>query len=129
MSPVLIVLSLIAQAGSNSDTSLLNRTEILIDALLVNSIIDWIVAGFTITAIVTATIAVWTGNLGKIIDFVHKYIAPAKSEITDEQRQRLRKQLIEVQQSIVAKRLRTSLHELVRIDLEREEQRRHYFLC
>ena len=47
-------------------------------------------------AMATAAIANWTGNLGKIIEFVKKYLLPSQSKVTDEQRRDLLKQLNKV---------------------------------
>ena len=44
----------------------------------------WGIAGFTVIALATAAVAAWTGNLGKIIEFIRKYFVPQKAEITDE---------------------------------------------
>lgn len=72
---------------------------------------------------VTAAVAAWTGNLDKIFGFVQKYLLPRKAEITEEQQQKLRGQLIEVVLKQVVKRLEDSLHHKIRMDLRREEQR------
>ena len=98
------------------------KSEILLNWLNNNPITGWGMAIFAVVAMATAAITAWTGNLSKLIDFWRKYL-PAKPKITDEDYQRLRQKLIGFQQTAVATRLEDSLHNQIRIDLERQEQR------
>ena len=88
-----------------------------------NPEIVWIVSGLIFLTIIVAAVAKLTGDLDKIIGFVRKYVGPTQRETPEAQQPRLRLQLIVILQTSVAKRLRFSLHQLVKIDLEREEQR------
>ncbi|HEY9816304.1 MAG TPA: hypothetical protein V6D20_10975, partial [Candidatus Obscuribacterales bacterium] len=70
-----------------------------------NPYIGWGLAGFVLVAMATAAIAGWTGNLGKIIEFVKTYLRPSKPAITDEQCQAQLKELNKVVLKEVTMRL------------------------
>ena len=82
----------------------------------------WAIAGFGVVAMVVAAVAALTGNLDKIFEFFRKYYPRAKAGLPKERLLKLRSDLLEIEKGIVAKRLKDSLHNLVRIDLDREEQ-------
>ncbi|MEO0988119.1 MAG: NACHT domain-containing protein [Cyanobacteria bacterium J06639_14] len=118
-----LLTALLAQADLDIPLPDPTKTEQILNFLNQNPVIGWGMAGFAVIALATAAIAAWTGNLGKIIEFIRKYLVPTKAEITDEVRQKLRRQLIEVVLEQVVIRLDSSLHYKVRMDLKREEQR------
>ncbi|MEO0537703.1 MAG: NACHT domain-containing protein [Cyanobacteria bacterium P01_A01_bin.123] len=118
-----LLTTLLAQADLDTPTPEPTKLEQILNFLNQNPVIGWGMAGFAVIALATAAIAAWTGNLGKIIEFIRKYLVPTKAEITDEVRQKLRRQLIEVVLEQVVIRLDSSLHYKVRMDLKREEQR------
>lgn len=99
------------------------RTEFLLELLNSNPIFGWGIALFTVLAMVAAAVAALTGNLSSIIDFFRNYLFLKPAEITEEQRQSLRQQLLSALNRDVSKRLEDSLHNLVRIDIKQEEQR------
>ena len=70
-----------------------------------------------------AVIAALTGNLDKIFSFITKYLSRADAELSAQQLEDLRQKLLKQMKTDVAKRLEDSLHNLVRVDLEQEEQR------
>ena len=82
----------------------------------------WGIAVFAVVAMAAAAIAKLTGNLDKIIGFVTKYW-PKKRELTAADRERLRRDLIDVVLGQVVKRLEDSLHHKIRLDLKRQEER------
>jgi NACHT domain len=102
---------LLAQSPPSNATS--SPTNQLLDWLTSNSMIGWGIA---------TAIAKLTGNLDTIIGFINKY-RRKKRQITDEDRQKLRQQLIEVVLRQVIKRLEDSLHHKIRLDLKHEEER------
>lgn len=99
------------------------KIEVLLDFAANNPVMSWGIAIFAVLAMATAAVAAWTGNLSKIIEFCQKYWPFRQRKITEEQQLRLRQQFILVLQTDVARRLSISLHNLVKIDVEREEQR------
>ena len=84
---------------------------------------SWAIAGFVLFALVVAAILALTGNLDKIFSF--KAFRKANAEEASEQQQliAIRRNLLQQMQTNVALRLENSLHNLVRVDLEQEEQR------
>ena len=72
-------------------------------------------------AVAVAAVAKLTGNLDKIIEFFGKY-RPKRKEISEEQIQKLRQQLVDVILRQVVTRLEDSLHHKVRMDLRRQEE-------
>lgn len=82
----------------------------------------WAVAGFGFIALAVAAIAKLTGNLDKILSFFGKYFGKAEVALTEPELSMLRQNLLKQMTTDVALRLNDSLHNLVRIDLEREEQ-------
>jgi DNA polymerase III delta prime subunit len=87
-----------------------------------NPYIGWGIAGFVLVAMATAAIAGWTGNLGKIIEFVKTYLWPNRPAITDAQCQAQLKQLSKVVLKEVTERLNQSLHYKIQMDIDRELQ-------
>ncbi|MEL7331782.1 MAG: NACHT domain-containing protein, partial [Cyanobacteria bacterium J06560_2] len=85
--------------------------------------LSWGIAGFAVFAVAIAAIAKLTGNLDKIISFFSKYFGKSGAEQVEQQAAYLRKQLLQQMKTDVALRLEDSLHNLVRVDLEQEEQR------
>ena len=88
-----------------------------------NPIFAWIFWLFTAFAIGVAAVATFTGNLQTIIDFVKSNLLRKPVEVPEEKQIKLRKQLLERLQSDISIRRKNSLHNLVKIDLEMEEQR------
>ena len=120
----LISTELLFQANSNASSTIEpTKPELIIEFLSQNPVIGWSIAGFTVLALATAAISNWTGNLDKIVEFIRKYFTPGKAYLPDEQLAKLRSQLLQIMQASVSQRLADSLHNLVRIDLHREEQR------
>ncbi len=84
----------------------------------------WVVAIFTVLSIAAAAIAKFTGNLQKIIDFIKKNFTRKTVEVDDTELLKYRNQLLPRLQDEIRKRRENSLHELIQIDLEKEEQRK-----
>ncbi|MEO1208637.1 MAG: NACHT domain-containing protein [Cyanobacteria bacterium J06638_20] len=89
-----------------------------------NPYLGWGIATFAVLAMATAAIANWTGNLGKIIEFVKKYLLPSQSQVTDEQQRNLLKQLNKVVLDEVTTRREKSLHYRIQMDLRWQLQMR-----
>ena len=107
------------------DTALPNEPEEVAQLMdWLNQIpgMGWALAVFVVATMVIAAIAKLTGNLDKIFSFFSKYSAKAKTELTEQELSILRRQLLKQMTTDVAGRLRASLHNLVRVDLEQEEQ-------
>lgn len=85
--------------------------------------LGWGVAVFMLFAIAIAAIAKLTGNLDKILGFWTKYLKKASAELSEKQLAYLRQSLLKQMKTDVAGRLDDSLHNLVRVDIEQEEQR------
>ena len=77
---------------------------------------------FALFAMAVAAIAAVIVNLDKILSFRTKYLSRADAELSEQQLENLRQQLLKQLKTDVAKRLENSLHKLVRVDLEQEEQ-------
>ena len=88
-----------------------------------NPIFAWIFWLFIALAIGTAAVAAFIGNLQTIIDFFKSNLLRKPAEVSESQSNRLRKQLLARLQSDIAIRRKKSLHNLIKIDLEMEEQR------
>ena len=80
-------------------------------------------AVFAVVSVVLAAIAKVIDNLDKILSFKAKYLSRHEAEIPEPQLEYLRQQLLKQMKAEVAERLDNSLHNLVRIDLQKEEQR------
>ena len=89
-----------------------------------NPIFAWIFWLFSAIAIGVAALAVFTGNLQKIIDFVKKNFSRTKVGVDDEELLKFRKQLLDRLENDISTRQKNSLHKLIQIDLAMEEQRR-----
>ncbi|MEL7223821.1 MAG: hypothetical protein AAGL17_02905 [Cyanobacteria bacterium J06576_12] len=85
--------------------------------------VGWGLAGFAIVTMAVAAISKLTGNLDKIFSLFRKYFSHADVEWSISQSIYLRQQFLKQMKTEVALRLEDSLHNLVRIDLEQEEQR------
>ncbi len=85
--------------------------------------VAWGLAIFALIAMAVAAIAALTGNLDKIFSFRTKYLSRTDTELSEQQLENLRRQLLKQMKTDVARRLEDSLHNLVRVDLEQEEQR------
>ena len=85
--------------------------------------VAWGVAVFAVAALAVAAVAVLTGNLDKIFSFFSKYFGKAETKLSEEELSFLRQQLLKQMTTDVAQRLEDSLHNLVRVDFEQEEQR------
>lgn len=85
--------------------------------------VGWGLAGLAIAVAVAATTAKLTVNLDKIVSFQAKYLRKANAELSEQQLNNIRQQLLKQMTTDVALRLEDSLHNLIRVDLEREEQR------
>ena len=75
-------------------------------------------------------LVLFVGGMFQSIDAIRDWsirflgkLRPKKREITNEQRQKLRRQLIDVVLRQVVKRLEDSLHHKIRLDLKRKEER------
>ena len=84
----------------------------------------WLVAISTIISMAVAAVAVLTGNLQKIIDFFKNNFTRKIVEVDDAKLLKYRKQLLDRLESDILIRQKNSLHELVQIDLAKEERRR-----
>ncbi|MGP1385865.1 MAG: NACHT domain-containing protein [Thainema sp.] len=111
---------LLAQAASGNAPP--SKQEQMLEWLSGNPTIGWGIAIFAVLAMAVAAVAKLTGNLDNIIGFLDKY-RPKKREITEEERQKLRRQLIDVVLRQVVKRLEDSLHHKIRMDLRYQEER------
>ena len=120
MEAFLTQLVTLTQLGESEQSNKVNR---IIEFLSQNAVVGWVIAGFTVVAIATTAIAKLTGNLDKILEFIYKYRTKKKNELSEKQTLNFRNQLIRVEEGNVAQRIEDSLHNLVRIDLDREEQR------
>lgn len=78
---------------------------------------------FALISIAIAAVAKLTGNLDKILSFIAKYSPQNTTELSESQLKDLRQQLLSQMSTNVAQRQRDSLHKLIAIDLEQEEQR------
>lgn len=83
----------------------------------------WGLTSFAIIALAVAAIAKLTGNLDKILSFRSKYFGTTEIKLTEQTLSTLRQKLLKQMAANVALRLEDSLHNLIRIDLEQEEQR------
>ena len=61
-------------------------------------------------------------NLDRIIGFFQKYLLRKQVDVSETELFRFRKQLLKRLQNDISIRRRTSLHELIKIDLKKEEQ-------
>lgn len=86
--------------------------------------LSWAIAGFVVFAMVVAAVAALTGNLDKIFSFALKYFSRAETALPEQQLLTLRAALLKQMKQDVAQRLEDSLHNLVSVDLAREEQQR-----
>ncbi len=111
---------LLAQASTGNQTPA--RFEQLLDCFNTNPVTGWVIAIFAMVTTAAVSVAVLTGNLDKIFGFVDKY-RPKKREISQEDRDRLRRDLIDVVLGQVVTRLEASLHHKIRLDLKRQEER------
>ncbi|PZO10782.1 MAG: hypothetical protein DCF25_20155 [Leptolyngbya foveolarum] len=84
--------------------------------------IAWGIAVFTVIALAVSAVAILSGNLDKIFSFVLKYFSKSEIELRDQQLSALRQDLLAQMQTNTAKRLSDSLHNLVKVDLQKEEQ-------
>ena len=109
-------------AESPAVDSELSKLEQLLALANGNPVMGWGLAGFAVLAMATAAIASWTGNLGTILDFIKKYILRNQTELTEEQSQKLLKQLNAIALKEVTERLNKSLHHRIPLDVRREEQ-------
>lgn len=89
-----------------------------------------LVAIFTVLSMVVTAVAAFTGNLQKItdnlqkiIDFFKKNLTRKKAEVDEVELLKYRKQLLPILQSNILSRQKNSLHELIQIDIKKEEQR------
>ena len=85
--------------------------------------IGWAIAGFGIVALIIAAISKLTGNLDNIFSFLSKYFSRAEITLTEQELSTLRQNLLKQMTTDVALRLDDSLHNLVKADIEQEEQR------
>ena len=85
--------------------------------------IGWGLAVFVVIAITAAAIAKFTGSLDKILSFKDKYFSKSPITLSEQQLENIRQQLLQQMKANVAGRLEDSLHNLIRVDLEQEEQR------
>ncbi|MGF1459429.1 MAG: NACHT domain-containing protein, partial [Leptolyngbyaceae cyanobacterium] len=99
-----------------------SKAEQLLEWFNSNPLVGWGMAIFAVVAVAVAAVAKLTGNLDNIIGFVGKY-RPKKRELTEADRDRLRRDLIDVVLGQVVKRLEDSLHHKIRLDLKRQEER------
>jgi hypothetical protein len=111
---------LLAQASNGNQTP--TRFEQLLTWFNSNPVTGWAIAIFAAVAMMAAAVAALTGNLDKIFGFVSKY-RPKKRELTEADRERLRRELIDVVLRQVVTRLEASLHHKIRLDLKRQEER------
>ena len=95
-----------------------------------NQLIEWgdqmptgVRSTLAITAIAIAGIAALTVKLDNIFSFWNKYVRKAEVELSEQTLSALRRNLLQQMKANVAQRLDYSLHNLIRIDLEQEEQR------
>ena len=97
---------------------------------LINQLIEWgeqmpagVRSTLVITAIAIAMIAALTVKLDNIFSFWNKYVRKAEVKLSEQTLSALRRNLLQQMKANVAQRLDYSLHNLIRIDLEQEEQR------
>ena len=83
----------------------------------------WFIGIFTLISMGIAAVAALTGNLQNIIDFCQTNLLRKKAQVSEEKQLKLRKQLLDRLQSDILIRRENSLHNLIQIDLQREEQR------
>ena len=95
----------------------------LLEWLNQHPVLGWGLAAIALVAMAVAAIAKLTGNLDKIFSFRTKYLSRANTELSERQLDNFRQQMLQQMKTDVAKRLEDSLHNLVRVDLEQEEQR------
>ncbi|MDJ0731743.1 MAG: NACHT domain-containing protein [Crocosphaera sp.] len=84
-----------------------------------DSVLAWVLGVVTVIGTILAAITVFIGNVQKLLDFIKKNLIPAKSELSDSE---IRKRLLFQLNEDYSGRLRDSLHNLVKIDLQIEEQ-------
>ncbi len=89
-----------------------------------NPVFAWVFWLFTAIAVGVAALAVFTGNLQKIIDFIKNNFSRTKVGVDDGKLLKFRKQLLNRLESDISIRQKNSLHKLIQIDLAKEEQRR-----
>lgn len=99
-----------------------SKVTSIIEFITQNQTLGWGIAAFSVAAVAIAAIATLTGNLDKIIEFARKYWPFGNTELTEEKLLELRQELLKLMRGEVSQRLKDSLHNLVRIDLNREEQ-------
>ena len=87
-------------------------------------LVGWIFWLITVLAAVVTGVAAFTGALQKIIDFCKKNLLRKPVEVPESKLLELRKQLLKRLQGDISIRRQNSLHNLIKIDLEMEEQRR-----
>ena len=112
----------LAQAASDSSQQP-SKVSQIIEYLCQMPGMGWAIAGFLVFAMVVAAIAALTGNLDKILSFVLKYFGKVETALSEQQLLTLRAALLKRMKQDIAQRLEDSLHNLVRVDLAREEQR------
>jgi len=115
-----IWLELLAQASTASDDA--SKKERLVDWLTSNPVIGWSITVLAVFSMTATAVAKLTGNLDKICQFIDKY-RPKKRETVEQERERLREELIKVILGQVIQRLENSLHHKIRLDLKRQEER------
>ena len=86
--------------------------------------VGWVIAGFIIFALAVGAVAALIGNLDKIFSFCTKCLSKTDVKLTEQELTISRQQLLKQMGTDVARRLDDSLHNLVRVDLEQEEQLR-----
>ena len=104
-----------------ADSSSISKAEEIKEFL--SEHFGWLIGIFVVVSLVVAAVAALTGNLQKIIDFYQKNLLRKKSEVSQEQLSKLRGQILIRLQSDVSIRRKNSLHNLIQIDLQLEEQR------
>jgi NACHT domain len=117
-----ILTTLLAQSRPDSVAES-DKAALILRFLIQNSIVGWIIGGFSVLTLTIAAITTLTGNLDKILEFFRKYFTSEVTELSERQLHNLRCDLLKIEQAIVNQRLKDSLHNLVKIDLDKEEQR------
>ncbi|MEL6491430.1 MAG: NACHT domain-containing protein [Cyanobacteria bacterium J06621_3] len=87
------------------------------------SVIGRAITGFGFFALAIAAIVKITDNLDKILSFKAKYFSRAPAGLPEKHLENLRDNLLQRMKTDVARRLYDSLHNLVTVDIEQEEQR------
>ena len=122
---VIAVAEFTAQADTAATEETSQLTQIIERAIQIPGV-EVGIAAVGIFVAVVAAVASHIVNLEKIfssINKIAKYISRRDTELSEKQLANLRKQLLQQIKTDVAGRLEDSLHSLVRVDLEQEEQR------